>query len=92
MNIPDDALPRTGYPCKIINFSGNGVIGDSDTHICHKSIIANLDQMISISRKYHPQQTMSTSLCSAIPEPCCDFSTGPEEKAISESLSANSYL
>ena len=92
MNIPDDALSRTGCPCKIINFSRNGVIGDSATHIFHKSIIANLDQMISISRKYHSQRTMSMSLCSAIPELCCDFSTGPEEKAISESLSENPYL
>jgi len=54
MNIPNDTLPRTSYERKIVNFDKNGGMGDPDTHIFHKYIVANLDQAISISRMYQP--------------------------------------
>jgi midasin (ATPase involved in ribosome maturation) len=62
------------------------------THVFHESIEANLDQKISIVRKYHHRRTISTSHDGAILEQCCDFSRDLEEKATFEPLFVTSCL
>jgi len=92
MDAPDNALPRTGYECEIIIFSENEIKWDSDAYGFHGSIKANLDQKVSIWRKYCHRRTILTFRRGASREQCCDFSMDLEEKATFVPFSEISYL
>jgi len=92
MDVPNDALPCTGYDCENINFSVKRSVRDSRTHVSHEPIKANMGQKISNLRTYYHLRTISTFLRSVIREQCGGFSMDLEERATFEPLSAFSYL